>query len=245
MIKLDFFDSDFGAEFNINEFYSTSLRYNLTVLMSLEHLINKKLQEVGFYQLESIRTLGTYAKSNNKKMLVVGGFIRDVINQKPTKDIDLVTDIDIDKLTELLSSYNAKETGKHFLVLNFKDQMNFEISNFRKDRDNQGGLIGTIEEDAQRRDFTLNSLYFDILEGHLVDPNGALDDCIEGIIKFVGNPKERINEDPLRILRFYKFIKKGFIPDPRTLRVIRSEFQEIFKVHPERIRNEIEFLAGI
>lgn len=187
---------------------------------------------------------------------LVGGSIRDIITGKIPKDFDFVTDASYDKMIIKFKEYGFTviETGKQFLVLNVKyDNEEFEIANFRKDGTYMDGRrpesvsIGTIEDDAQRRDFTINALYFNLFLNELIDPTGqGLNDLIYNRLKFVGNAKDRLEEDFLRVYRAYRFISKGFIPSKNTLKNIRNAFECAQKtVAPERVKNEIEKIAGV
>jgi uncharacterized protein YutE (UPF0331/DUF86 family) len=190
----------------------------------------------------------------NTKM--VGGSVRDILLNKSPKDFDFVTDASYNEVTEELTKhgYTIKETGKHFLVMiASKNGWDFEISNFRKDgtysdgRHPEAVMIGDIYDDAFRRDFTVNALYLDVKTFNLQDPTGqGLDDFQERTLKFVGKPKERIKEDYLRCFRFYRFLDKGFEPDPVSLSAVREIFSEaIAKTSPERIRVEIERMVKL
>lgn len=207
------------------------------------------------------------------KSCFVGGCVRDMLLGKSPKDFDFVTDIDYDNLKSIFEGqgFTIKETGKNFLVLNvIKNGEEFEIANFRKDGTYEDGRrpesvsIGTIEDDAERRDLTVNALYFSIRKRIVIDPTGmGLDDIMNKTLRFVGNPKDRLQEDSLRAYRFYRFLGKGFYADPKSLRAVRTQFIEDNKklktlqelaekagvtvnlTDFERIRGEIEKMAGI
>jgi len=194
--------------------------------------------------------------SIDKEACVVGGFVRDAILGKEPKDLDFVSSVDYETLLEVFKSNNfiVKECGKKFLVFSVtKNGETFEIANFRKDgtyvdgRRPEGVGIGSIYEDSQRRDFTVNALYFELSSESLLDPTGqGIIDISNKCLRFVGNPKERLNEDALRGLRFYRFLKKGFTPEPKSLREVRTNFSEILmKSDPERVRMEIERMASL
>lgn len=160
---------------------------------------------------------------------IVGGFVRDSILMKKSKDVDFVTDVKMDLLFELFESegFKVQSEGKQFLVMiASKDGEQFEIANFRKDKGNTGGEIGNIFEDAQRRDFTCNSLYLNLRTKQLVDPNGSgIDDLQNNVLRFIGSAKERLEEDPIRAMRFYRFLTKGFTPESKSLKAVRTRFQ--------------------
>lgn len=194
--------------------------------------------------------------NKNAASFIVGGWVRDELRGIAGKDVDIVTDIPLDTVEAAFTEagWEVKDTGKVFLVTNVsKDGCTYEIANFRKDSKTSDGRrpsvveIGTIMEDAARRDFTVNALYFDPWTGTVIDPTGqGLDDLDKGVLRFVGRAKDRIKEDYLRVFRFYRFIKKGFTPNRNTLRVVREMFADaLSKLPAERIRDEIEKAVSI
>ena len=187
---------------------------------------------------------------------LVGGCVRDGFMGIEPHDYDIVTDIHMDKLREIFegNGWKVKECGEGFLVLNIsKDKEQYEIANFRKEgiyldgRRPSSVEIGTIEEDALRRDFHINALYENPRTGQILDPTGkGLYDIKNKILRFIGNPKDRIREDNLRIFRFYRFLTKGFTPDPKSLKACRQFFDEAYEnTTPERVRLEIEKMARL
>ncbi len=190
-------------------------------------------------------------KNLSSKNYLVGGCVRDFLIKKQPKDFDIVTDVDINTLEIHFrdAGFSVEGSGKEFFVLNIgKKGKNFEISNFRKDIDYIDGRRPQrvektdIYEDAKRRDFTINALYLDPFSLEVIDPNGlGLKDLEGRILRFIGNPRDRIKEDHLRIFRFYRFISKGFIPERRSLREVRKLFSTYYSdITPERVREEIE-----
>ncbi len=186
---------------------------------------------------------------------LVGGSIRDMMNGTDVHDFDFATDIPYDILQDMFekNSFKVVQAGKDFLVLHIsKDDKTFEVANFRKDgvylngRKPETVEIGTIEDDAQRRDFTCNSLYFNLKTQQIVDPNGSIKDLFDKKLRFIGDTDARLKEDLLRVFRGYRFISKGYVADSKTLRSLRSHFEEAtVKVSFERIRSEIEKIVGI
>ena len=196
-----------------------------------------------------VREIVDILELHSNEVYIVGGCIRDILRRQSPKDIDFVTDTDIDILVSEFKSngYKTLQKGEQFLVLIVeKNGEQFEISRFRKDKDNNGGIPGTIFDDAVRRDFTCNSVYFRTTDHQIVDITGGLFDIFNGILRFIGKGADRIKEDPNRVFRAYRFIGKGFTPDNKTLKCIRQYFDySVQNTSPERIRCEIEKMVSI
>lgn len=182
---------------------------------------------------------------------IVGGYIRDMLLGIKSKDIDIVTDASYEQMVLLFTEagWQVKETGKQYLVLNIsKNGYSFELSNFRADSDNNGGVIGTKFTDAMRRDFTINALYMKLGTEDIIDPtNIGLSDIASRILRFIGKPSTRVIEDPLRVMRFYRLLStKNLIPHPGSLRAVRALYNQAHSmVSPERWRTEIEKIIGL
>ncbi|MDR3285615.1 MAG: CCA tRNA nucleotidyltransferase [Holosporales bacterium] len=144
---------------------------------------------------------------------LVGGCVRDAIMGNEIFDIDFATPATSEKITEALESQNIKvyptgiSHGTVTAVIN--NTAPFEITTLRRDvltdgRHAQVEFTNDWQEDAARRDFTFNALYLD-RGGTLYDYFGGIQDLQNGIVKFIGDPEQRIQEDYLRILRYYRF----------------------------------------
>ena len=150
--------------------------------------------------------------STEAEVRYVGGCVRKIINNEKVDDIDLATNIEPTKVKEALENKNIKffETGiEHGTITALIENDKFEITSLRSDIKTDG-RHAEIEfttdwiKDAERRDFTINSIYADI-NGNLFDPFDGKKDLENGLIKFVGEPEQRIKEDYLRILRYFRF----------------------------------------
>lgn len=186
------------------------------------------------------------------EVYLVGGCVRDLLLDKTPKDFDIVTDISYDEMTKIFSGseFKIKETGKQFLVFNLNYNGNdYEIANFRKDGYSSDGRrpdevsIGTIQEDAARRDFTINSIYYNI-NGVKANYSSVVD-IINKKIRFVGNPEDRLKEDYLRAWRFLRFANtfknKGFTVDEKSMKAIRRNWDNIYNSsNPTRVMLELE-----
>lgn len=190
--------------------------------------------------------LRAYSQNN----YLVGGCVRDHLLGRESKDFDIVTDVHMDTIEQAFieNGWTVDAVGKQFLVMFVsKNGEQFEIANFRKDvgfsdgRRPDEAIIGDLASDAARRDFTVNSIYYDPFTGSYLDPNSGIKDAKERVLRFIGRPHDRIKEDYLRIFRFYRFLSKGFTPDKRSLKACRELFNEAYgQTTPERVRMEVE-----
>jgi tRNA nucleotidyltransferase/poly(A) polymerase len=185
---------------------------------------------------------------------LVGGCVRDMLLGKSPKDYDIVTSANMEFLKGDLSSngWKVDAVGENFLVyVVSKNHKQFEIANFRKEVGFTDGRrpdrveIGTLEEDAARRDFTINSIYYNPINDTYIDPNGGREDLHRKTLKFIGRPHDRIREDYLRVFRFFRFLcNHNLVADAKSLRACREMFNEAYqKTNPERVRMEIERMS--
>ena len=201
----------------------------------------------------------------------VGGAVRDQLLGKKSKDVDFVAippvefsdkPCDANVAFKFLATYLKSEGFKVFLEApgfftvraqvpdNHPLKERTNVADFvlaRKDGPSSDGrhpdyvLPGTLMDDLQRRDFTMNAIA--ILNGEFVDPFGGQKDIEQELIRFVGDPNERIAEDGLRVMRALRFmITTGFDMEEETWEAINSEFaaEMLGKVSVERIREELE-----
>jgi tRNA nucleotidyltransferase/poly(A) polymerase len=217
--------------------------------MLAENRVQHKVQSLN---KETKQLINILKDAFEEDAFIVGGFVRDAIAGYESNDVDLCTSIPYSKLTEVFrdAGWETKDTGKQFLVLNVIHPIskeNFEIAALRRDKDNSGAEVGTIEEDAQRRDFVNSCIYFSLKTSELIDPSGmAILDCQNNVLRFMGKPKDRLAEDELRGWRFYKFVARGWEPESKTLRAVRENWHSIYKnSNPERVRRELESMLGM
>jgi tRNA nucleotidyltransferase/poly(A) polymerase len=191
--------------------------------------------------------------NNGYKLYLVGGSIRDAILNKPIKDYDLATDANPDIVEQIMqeAGYKTLPTGKAFGVINvFTDQDEYEIATFRGEkysdddkRRPESVFFSDIETDSARRDLTINALYYDIDTSEVIDLVGGINDLKKGIIRTVGNPEDRFNEDKLRILRSIRFAGRfGSDLDPDTDAALQKD-ASLEGISGERIRDE--FIKGL
>ena len=179
--------------------------------------------------------------------LLVGGSVRNLLLEREIADFDFASKLSPDQIIEVLVSNNIKyvdQAVKYGTIIAVVNKRNIEITSFRKDLKSDGRhpevkFGKDIVEDAKRRDFTINALYLDH-NGKLYDFFDGGDDLAKGIVRFIGDAEERINEDRLRILRFFRFscyYSKGFNQEGLTACVkLKSEVK---KLSSERIRQEL------
>lgn len=189
---------------------------------------------------------------NGFKLYVVGGAVRDFVMGKTPKDFDLVTDAHPDQVESIMNGAGLQTlgTGKSFGVIKvFTDDDEFEIATFRKDGQHSDGRrpdsveFTDIQTDAERRDLTINALYFDIQERLIIDFVGGLSDIRYNVVRTVGNPEDRFAEDRLRILRCIRMTARiGAVMDHTIAMAIRSN-NSLFEVSNERVREE--FIKGV
>ncbi len=182
------------------------------------------------------------------KAMFVGGCVRNTIIGKPVSDIDIATIHRPDAVMQMLlgAGIRAIPTGmEHGTVSAIIDKTTFEITTLRRDVETDGrhaviAFTDRWDEDAERRDFTINTLLA-TPHGHVFDPTGrGLDDLSARKIIFVGEAGQRIAEDYLRILRFFRFhgqYGEG-TPDETAMEACRMHADKVAKLSKERITQE-------
>ena len=185
--------------------------------------------------------------NKNGNGFLVGGAVRDLIMGRDPGDYDFATDIEYSRLKKIFADYSPKEVGAHFGILLIKvNGKSYEIARFRKEKGVYNSrhpkeikFIDNIDEDLARRDFTMNALAYSKKIG-VIDLYGGKTDIKNGIIRFVGDPNLRIEEDALRIMRAFRFISKlGFILDKKTAEAIHKKRKFLNKISKERIFDEL------
>ena len=201
-------------------------------------------------EIEILRKLNEYGKG-----YIVGGAIRDILLDLEPKDIDFTTNLPYETLKDLFSEYNPKETGKAFGVLRIRvNDTEYEIAKFREDNyeekdglkivpeENKVDFVEDIKEDLTRRDFSINAMAYNEVDG-IVDLYNGQKDIENKIINFVGNAEERIIEDPLRILRAFRFMSRlNFSLSENTIEAIKKQKNLLTSIPEERITMEFSKL---
>jgi poly(A) polymerase len=181
---------------------------------------------------------------------VVGGAVRDLLLDFVPKDFDVATDARPEQVKPLFR--RALIIGRRFrLVHVMLGQETVEVSTFRSadaasaDRDEHGRVLrdnvfGTQEEDARRRDFTINALYFDPATEEIIDFHGGLADLRKRVLRMIGDPVTRYREDPVRMLRAVRLAAKlGLTIESATRAPIRKLAPLIERVPPARVFDEM------
>ena len=188
------------------------------------------------------------------KVKFVGGCVRKVLSAEIVDDIDLATTLEPNEVKKKLNKKNIKviDTGiSHGTVTAILNQIKFEITTLRKDVSTDGRhadvkFTTNWEQDALRRDFTINAIYAD-LDGRFFDPQNGISDLKNGKVKFIGSPDDRIQEDYLRILRYFRFFtqysKKEH--DQEVMQSIKKNVNGINKISKERIFDELKKIFSL
>ena len=193
----------------------------------------------------------TYQKNS---IYVVGGSIRDALLNREITDIDFATSLKPKTITEILNKENIKfiDVGiDHGTVTAIINERKFEITTFRNDiftdgRHAQVSFSNSLEEDALRRDFTINAMYLD-KSGNLIDPTDGKKDLENRVVRFIGKPDERIKEDYLRILRYFRFLALfgDISPDAEVMKTIKANLDKLSVVSKERQWNELKSILSL
>jgi len=202
-----------------------------------------------FYKDKKIKEIFLRLNSKNENnVMLVGGCVRNYLNNEQIGDIDLATTLTPGEVIKKLAntSFKVLKTGiDHGTLTLQQDKEIFEITTLREDVSSDGrhakvSFTNSWEKDSNRRDFTINAIYLD-QNGKLFDPHNGRKDLKDKKIKFIGNPQERIEEDYLRIIRFLRFSiqYKNFEKDKDTIKIIKKNIPGILKLSKERIFSEI------
>ena len=187
---------------------------------------------------ERLRALGHQA-------YFAGGSVRDRLLGRPASDVDVATSAPPEEVRRAFK--RTIPVGIQFgIVIVLQDQHKIEVATFRVDGDYQDGrrpssiTFSSAEEDARRRDFTVNGLFWDPVEDRVLDWVGGVADIARGLVRAIGDPDARFDEDKLRILRAPRFAARlGFQLHPATAAAARRRAAEVAVVSPERIHQEL------
>lgn len=217
--------------------------------------------EVVPHEYAVARAVATHLQSEGFESYIVGGAVRDLLLGHPPKDFDLATNAEPTQVLELFSRSKYTDAAQAYGVTRVKVEFaldneptaphELEIATFRRDISAHLGRRQTkvefadLAEDVIRRDFTINALALDPVSNQLIDYVGGIEDIATKQLRFVGNPLERIKEDPLRIMRAIRFRNRlGFKYEEQTEQALFRAVEEgyIEKISPDRIRNELSVM---
>lgn len=175
---------------------------------------------------------------------IVGGYVRDSLLGIEPSDCDFVTNLDYSKLLEIFKDFSPKEIGKHFGIIQIiYNGKAYEIAKYRKDigvpedrKEQEIEFTNSIMEDLKRRDFTINAIAYDGKNFRYVE--GAEEDLKNKTLRFVGDPIVRIKEDPLRIMRFIRFLATKNLESAFEIEKLKDYLYLLDKISMERIRDE-------
>lgn len=193
----------------------------------------------------ALQIISTLQKAGFEAVLA-GGCVRDLLLNRKPSDWDVATSANPDQVISLFDK--TIPVGKQFGVVRVLiDGEETEIATFRNDSKTGDGRrpdsveFSSMEEDAKRRDLTINGLFLEPFSGKIFDFVGGQEDIKNKIIRFIGDPKERIDEDRLRVLRVIRFATRfDFTIDRNTLRAIKLNAHRIHDVSMERIKDEFD-----
>ncbi len=210
---------------------------------------------IDFSMFDIILRLAQDFHAQQKQLYMVGGTVRDVLlHRGKSADADLATDAHPDEIKRLVAPTRPNAivlVGERFGTVRLHYESNIvEITTFRTERYNPESrkpevCFGTdLLEDLHRRDFTINAMARDPLNGHIIDPFGGRQDLDAHILRAVSDePDKRFDEDPLRLLRAVRFAAQlDFTIEPQTRRSIRRQASKLQKISRERIRDEMNKL---
>jgi tRNA nucleotidyltransferase/poly(A) polymerase len=186
---------------------------------------------------------------------LVGGCVRDLLLGIRPKDFDVATSAHPNEVRATFR--NSRLIGRRFRLAHvFYTGKIIEVSTFRQNPLDElqdlpqdllirhDNVFGTAEEDARRRDFTINGLFYDVDEGKVVDHVAGKADLAKRLVHTIGNPDVRMREDPVRILRAIRFAAKcAFDLEPKTAAAMRQHVEEIPRCAPPRVLEEVLKLA--
>ena len=202
-------------------------------------------------QWPAIQKIQSTLKKAGFQSYIAGGAVRDLFLGRMPNDLDIATDAKPEQVDELFEKtvMVGKEFGVSRVIIDGQD---IEVATFRKDGPYADGRkpesieFSNIVEDSKRRDFTINAMFYDTDKKEIIDHVGGQNDLMKKLIKAVGEPDKRFDEDKLRILRALRFHSQlGFAIEQKTAEAIKKYSLMMHQVSMERVRDEwIKLLNG-
>lgn len=198
-------------------------------------------------------------RAKGHEAYLTGGCVRDLLLNKKPKDFDVATSARPEEVKSIFR--NCRLIGRRFLLAHvvFPGNKIIETATFRakpseesngtSEEENGGAedllvmqdnVFGTMKEDAFRRDLTINGLFYDPVEGKVIDYVDGKKDLAAGLIRTIGDPQVRLQEDPVRILRSIRFaMRLGFAVEENTLKAMREFSKDLLRCAPARLQEEV------
>jgi len=185
--------------------------------------------------------------NQSKTAMFVGGCVRKYLSNEKIDDIDIATSLTSNQVKKKFknSKFKVIDTGiDHGTVTLISEKLKLEVTTLRKDVKTDGRhaeveYTDDWSEDSNRRDFTINAIYLDI-NGKIFDPQSGANDLKNKVVKFIGDPFKRIEEDYLRIIRFIRFsLDYAEVVEKKNIDVIKLNLNGIKKISKERILSEL------
>ena len=194
---------------------------------------------------ETARAVVARLRSAGHVAYFAGGCVRDLVRGQTPKDIDIATDARPEKVEQLF--HRTYAVGAHFgVIVVLENDFQFEVATFRSDGAYLDGRrpvevhFSSAEEDARRRDFTINGMFYDPVADKVIDFVGGKDDLEAKIVRAIGDPRARFSEDRLRMLRAVRFATAlDFAIESGTWDALATNAPSINEISAERIREEI------
>ena len=216
-----------------------------SIISRSEHPISRKMMA------EEVLKVLYRLKNQGHVAYLCGGSVRDLLCGEKPKDFDVATDARPGQLRKIFA--NSWAVGKRFRIIHvvFKGGKVIEVSTFRRESEFGEGPEDTImlrpdntygnpQEDALRRDFSINALYYNISDFSIIDYVGGMEDIRRGVIRGIGDPDIRFQEDPIRILRGIRFASNlSFRIEPRTWEMMRAHADKVPLCPPSRIQEDL------
>lgn len=199
-----------------------------------------------------VRRLAAVFEANGKSFHLVGGYVRDLMRGEDPKDVDATTNARPREIKRLLLAGGASslfDVGERFGTVGaaFEGGLDVEVTTYRSEEYDPGSrkprvtFGDSLEDDLARRDFTFNAMALEPQSGTLVDPHGGAEDLDRGVVRAVGEPDDRLGEDPLRMMRAVRFSAKlGFSLDGGLKASMSRNAAGLDSVSRERVREELE-----
>ena len=180
------------------------------------------------------------------KAYIVGGPVRDITLGNQPNDIDIATNMPMKLIEKMFKAYDIGKSKDFGIVVVKEGGYSFEVAQFRNDgkyidgrRPESVKITGSFEDDAGRRDFTINAMGINA-KGEIIDYFDGKRDIVNKVLRTVGDPLKRFGEDYLRMMRLARFSSKlGFDIDPETKKAAKKLSPNILSLAPERIKDEL------